>query len=124
MAALAIDGFISSGRHFLGLVGRFATAIACLSLLGWLGLLAAWGVGFPVERIVGGAVGLLIVLGAASVLLQAVAAEYLGRIFEQLQHRPLYIVEEVCVRQPIKHDVAASHMEKTQFSISQSSRKC
>jgi hypothetical protein len=112
MASLALEGLVTYGRRFLGLTSRLTAILTCLCLVGWLGLLAAWGVGFPTEGIVGGAVGLLIVLGTANVLLQVVAAEYLGRIFEQVQHRPLYIVEEVCVRQPIKGDVAASHTKK------------
>lgn len=99
MTALAIEAFVTSGRHFLGLAARVSAFVALLCLLGWVGLLVAWRLGFSAEGVLGGAVGLLIVLGTASVLLQVVAAEYLGRIFEQVRQRPVYIVEEMCVGQ-------------------------
>jgi len=101
MAALALEAFVTSGRSFLGLAGRLTALIAGLCLLGWMGLLVAWGLGLSVEGVLGSAVGLLIVLGTVSVLFQVLAAEYLGRIFEQVRQRPVYIVEELCVQQPV-----------------------
>ncbi len=112
MAALALEGFVTSGRHFLGFACRLTSILTFVCLLGWLGLLAAWGFGFPAEGIVCGAVGILIVLGTASVLLQVVAAEYLGRIFEQVRQRPLYIIEELFVQQPLTQRAAVSHMDE------------
>lgn len=88
LAALAVEAFVASGRCLLGWAVRLTAAVAGLCLLGWTGLLAAWGFGFPAESVVGGAVGLLVVLGTTSVLLQVVTAEYLGRIFEQVRQRP------------------------------------
>ncbi|MGH7171282.1 MAG: glycosyltransferase, partial [Gemmataceae bacterium] len=106
LTALAVEAFITSGRRLLGLAGRLTAAVAGLCLLTWIGLIFAWGFGFPAEGVLGGAVGLLIVLGTASVLLQVVAAEYLGRIFEQVRQRPLYLVEEICVPQPARVESA------------------
>jgi hypothetical protein len=101
LTALAIEAFVTTGRSFLGLAGRLTAFIAVLCLLGWTALFAGWGLGFLSEGLVSGALGLLILLGIASVLLQVVAAEYLGRIFEQVRQRPVYLVEEVCVQQPV-----------------------
>lgn len=111
MAALAADAFVSSGRYFLGLVGRLTAAVACICLLGWVALFIAWGLGFPAEGVASLALGLLIVLGTASVLLQVVAAEYLGRIFEQVRQRPLYIVEELCVQQNMVPESSGGELE-------------
>jgi hypothetical protein len=46
-----------------------------------------------------GTLFLLLPLGVSATILQVVSAAYLGRTFEQVRQRPLYLVEEVFVQE-------------------------
>lgn len=100
MVALAADAFIGTGRALLDLVARGALAVAGLCLLGWVGLLIASALGGSADWFAWGTMALLFPLGVSATILQVVSAAYLGRVFEQVRQRPLYIVEEVFVCEP------------------------
>jgi polyisoprenyl-phosphate glycosyltransferase len=74
---------------------RFSTALglltACASLLMALGVVIAYLLGHTVPGWTSLAVGVLF-LGAVQLLCLGVLGEYIGRIFQEVQGRPLYTV--------------------------------
>lgn len=95
LVALAIDGVISSTLKPLsfalvvgGLAVTIGLALAAYALLSWL----------FVGRTPPGWTSLLItviLLGGIQLLVLGVLGEYLGRIHEQVRHRPLFVVDSV-----------------------------
>lgn len=98
MARLAIDAFASAGRYPLELAATCILGVSALSVLYLLAHTVAWATGLTEGP---GWLALLTavtVLGATALAFQALTALYLGRLYEQVRQRPLYIVEEVVGR--------------------------
>ena len=94
LAGLAIEGFTSftvAPLRFATLMG-FVTAIVTLIYLAWtLIKVAIWGdpvAGFPTLICV------ILFLGAVQLISIGILGEYVGRIFSETKHRPVYLVEE------------------------------
>lgn len=94
LAGLAIEGFTSftvAPLRFATLMG-FVTAIVTLIYLAWtLIKVAIWGdpvAGFPTLICV------ILFLGAVQLISIGILGEYVGRIFNETKHRPVYLVEE------------------------------
>lgn len=94
LAGLAIEGFTSftvAPLRFATIMG-FVTAIITLIYLAWtLIKVAIWGdpvAGFPTLICV------ILFLGAVQLISIGILGEYVGRIFNETKHRPVYLVEE------------------------------
>lgn len=92
MLRLASDAILSSSRLPL----RLPHLLAALAMLGGIAGFAAMLV-FPAGQShqVGFLAGLILFCGAAQLVTIGLLGEYLGRVFSQVQQRPLFIVQEV-----------------------------
>jgi dolichol-phosphate mannosyltransferase len=87
----ALTGFSSAPLKLASLAG-FALSIGSVLLL--LYIVYAWIAG----RSIAGWTSLMlvvIVLGAVQMFVLALMGEYIGRLYNEVKHRPLYIVQEV-----------------------------
>ena len=94
MFELAIDGVLSHSIVPLRLASMFGLGIAALTLLGTFGYLfgklyfgANWPAGFATTIIV------LLAGFSLNALFLGIIGEYLGRILEEVRHRPITIIE-------------------------------
>ena len=94
--SLAIDGLVSFSKVPLRIatyVGLFAALIALVMVL----LIIYWRLFYPHSPLTGYAVigSLLFFLGSVQLFSIGILGEYIGRIYEQVKGRPLYILDEV-----------------------------
>ena len=105
---LALDGITSFSTIPLRMASYLGLASACLSL-GLLGYsLAAWAIG----RNVAGWTSLIAAVslfGAVQLLVLGVLGEYVGRLFQEVKARPVYLVDRVAMG-------AAEHKVPAEFS--------
>jgi dolichol-phosphate mannosyltransferase len=92
MVAFAIDGITS----FSVLPLRFATYMGMLMILGSIGVIA-WALvaKYVLHQVVQGWTGLMIVVAvfaSVQLLMIGILGEYIGRIYEEVKRRPLYLV--------------------------------
>ncbi|HEY3818733.1 MAG TPA: glycosyltransferase family 2 protein [Polyangiaceae bacterium] len=92
MVAFAIDGITS----FSVLPLRFATYLGMLMILGSVGVIA-WALvaKYVLHQFVQGWTGIMIVVAvfaSVQLLMIGILGEYIGRIYEEVKRRPLYIV--------------------------------
>jgi dolichol-phosphate mannosyltransferase len=92
MVAFAIDGITS----FSVLPLRFATYMGMLMILGSVGVIA-WALvaKYVLHQVVQGWTGIMIVVAvfaSVQLLMIGILGEYIGRIYEEVKRRPLYIV--------------------------------
>lgn len=66
-------------------------------------ILFAWFAGWHVERGWPALMVTVLTLGGVQLLCLGIIAEYIGRIFEEVKRRPLYVVREVVGAAPRKH---------------------
>jgi len=92
MALYAVLAFSSIPLRMASALG-FATLLAGLLYLGYV--LFAKFAGWPVERGWTGLMVAVLILGGVQLICLGVIAEYIGRIFEEVKSRPLYVVREV-----------------------------
>lgn len=93
MVRFAIDGITS----FSVLPLRFSTYLGMISSLGAFGLVVWAVVGKLMGVTVPGwatTVGLVSLLGGIQLLMIGILGEYVGRIYEQVKQRPLYVTRE------------------------------
>ena len=94
LVRLAVDGIVSFSDVPLRLatwVG-FAGALICLSSVAWaLVAKLIWGV--PVAGWAS-LVTVVVFIGSVQLVVLGVMGEYVGRIYEELKARPLYVIEE------------------------------
>jgi dolichol-phosphate mannosyltransferase len=92
MVAFAIDGITS----FSVLPLRFATYLGMLMILGSVGVIV-WALvaKYVLHQVVQGWTGIMIVVAvfaSVQLLMIGILGEYIGRIYEEVKKRPLYIV--------------------------------
>lgn len=95
----AVDGITSFSRIPLQVVSLCGTLVALAALLygGWLSIRTiVFGVVVPGYASI---ITAVLVLGGIQLLGIGVLGEYLGRIFEEVKQRPLYIVEDKWVQE-------------------------
>lgn len=94
LAGLALDGLTSFSvvpLRFATIVGLFTALITLIYLVWTLIKVAIWGdpvAGFPTLICV------ILFLGAVQLISIGILGEYVGRIFNETKHRPVYLVEE------------------------------
>ena len=94
MVRFALDAITSFSYVPLQLATTFGFVLAGLSLLGILVAIAAASL---TDQIVGQASTLILVLflGGIQLIFLGIIGEYLGRIYDEVRSRPLYIVRDV-----------------------------
>jgi len=103
MALNAILAFSSIPLRVASALGAM-TLVAALVYAGYV--LYAKFAGWPLERGWTGLMMAVLVLGGVQLLCLGIIAEYIGRIFEEVKRRPLYVVREFigpapAARQPV-----------------------
>lgn len=77
---------------------RIASMLGLVTLLAGLVyaayILFAWCKGWPLERGWPALIMTILVLGGVQLVCLGIIAEYIGRVFEEVKHRPLYVVRE------------------------------
>lgn len=94
MIRFSLDAITSFSHVPLQMATSFGFFLACLSLLG---ILVAAALRLLTGAIVGQASTLILVLflGGIQLIFLGIIGEYLGRIYDEVRARPLYIVREV-----------------------------
>ncbi|HZC16936.1 MAG TPA: glycosyltransferase family 2 protein [Caulobacteraceae bacterium] len=99
MLRLAVDGLTSFSTAPLRLAGLLSLFGVCVAFA-----LAVYAVvGFALGRATPGWTSLALILvffSTAQLLCLTIVGEYLGRIYMQGKHRPLYLVDEIVTRRP------------------------
>jgi polyisoprenyl-phosphate glycosyltransferase len=89
---IGLNGIVGFSRYplqVISIAGMLFSVLAFLGAVGY-GVLRAFGLGFPA----GGTIVILIMFFAGIQLLSlGVMGEYVGRIYDEVKHRPKYIVE-------------------------------
>ncbi len=96
MVALALDGLVAFSNRPLRLatwLGLLVTASACVGALGLVWTVVA-GSGAPAQAW-SSLVVLILLLAGVQLLTVGVLGEYVGRIYDEVRRRPLYLVREV-----------------------------
>lgn len=91
MAVNAILAFSSIPLRVASLLGLL-TLLAGLLYAGYI--LFAWIAGWPLERGWPALIMTVLILGGVQLLSLGIIAEYIGRIFEEVKRRPLYVVRD------------------------------
>lgn len=96
MLRLAFDGITSFSTKPLGFIMQFGILVSAISFLGVL-----WAVGVrifsPQNAVSGWATMIIAILfiGGVQMIMIGTLGVYIGRIYKEVQHRPLYIVSDV-----------------------------
>lgn len=87
MLKLAWDGILSFSTKPIKLIHIFALGMLLLSLLSYI-------FSFITKEIILILIGLILFIGAVQTFAIGIIGEYIGKIFEQVKDRPIYIVKE------------------------------
>lgn len=91
MALNAVLSFSIIPLRIASLLG-FVTLLAGLAYAAYI--LFAWCMGSQLERGWPALIMTILVLGGVQLICLGIIAEYIGRVFEEVKHRPLYVVRE------------------------------
>ena len=94
MIKLAMDGIAAFSYKPLKLASFLGTLVCVLSALGLLTMLGLWVFGGPSAAGWLPAVAGVMFLQGVTLITLGIAGEYLGRVFEEMKGRPIYIVRE------------------------------
>jgi dolichol-phosphate mannosyltransferase len=94
MLALAADGAISFSRTPLRLVMFSGLLLSGLGLVGTVAGLGCWLARGAAEAGWAVVLSVLLLVGGSILFALGVVGEYVGRIYEQVKARPLYVVKE------------------------------
>jgi dolichol-phosphate mannosyltransferase len=94
MLALAADGAISFSRTPLRLVMFSGLLLGGLGLIGTASALGCWLAHGAAEAGWAVVLAVLLLIGGGILFALGVVGEYVGRIYEQVKARPLYVVKE------------------------------
>lgn len=94
--ALAVDGMVSFSRVPLR-VATYIGLFAALMALIMVSLVVYWRLFYPQSSLTGYAIiaAAIFFLGAVQLFSIGILGEYIGRIYEEVKNRPLYILDEV-----------------------------
>jgi glycosyltransferase involved in cell wall biosynthesis len=95
MIDLALDGFLSFSKSPLRLVLKLGFLVSAISFLGGLIAVACKITGVYVVTGWTSMVVAIFFLGGVQLTVMGLIGEYIGRIYEQVKERPLYIVRSV-----------------------------
>jgi polyisoprenyl-phosphate glycosyltransferase len=94
MVRLAVDAITSFSVVPLRIASSLGVAFGFLGLLVLAYTLYAWVSGNSIQGWTSLA-GLILILGSVQMFMLGIFGEYLGRVYIEVKHRPLYIVNEV-----------------------------
>ncbi|MDQ4025591.1 MAG: glycosyltransferase family 2 protein, partial [Actinomycetota bacterium] len=96
MVKLAFDGVTSFSTTPLRMITRLGFAVFFLSIL-WIVYALVMRLFFPEETVSGWTMTIIAVLfmGGVQILTLGILGTYIGRIYSEVQQRPLYIVAEI-----------------------------
>ena len=95
MVVLAIDSIVSHSNKPLRLIVQFGLSISILSIFVAMSLVIAhFTYGFSVEGWTSLMVSMFFLFGILFGILGTVGI-YIGKIFDQVKNRPLYIIDEI-----------------------------
>ncbi len=97
MALNAILSFSSLPLRVASVLGLFTL---CLGMLYGIYILIALALGRHIEPGWTGLMMTILILGGVQLLCLGIIAEYIGRVFEEVKHRPLYVVRELVGSSP------------------------
>lgn len=92
LMALALSGYVGFSKmplRFAALLG-LTSAVAGVAMAVGIALAKVWGVASP--RGWTSTIAVILVLGGLQLLMAGVLGEYLGRVYDEVRQRPLYIV--------------------------------
>jgi glycosyltransferase involved in cell wall biosynthesis len=95
MVRLAVDAVTSFSMRPLRLASLLGAIFASLAFLGMVWVAATWLLGKSVQGWASLSV-MILVLGSAQLLVLGIMGEYLGRLFIEAKHRPLFVIERIC----------------------------
>lgn len=109
---LAINGLVSFSKVPLRIstyVGLFAALVAIVMML----LTFYWRIAYPASPLTGLTIIVVAIffLGAVQLLSIGILGEYIGRIYEEVNNRPLYTLSEVAGFEQQKYSVPQEHFE-------------
>jgi dolichol-phosphate mannosyltransferase len=93
MTGLAWDGLTGFSLIPLRLATLAGAIAAAAGAIGGIAILAAWAVSGPPIHRTGAVITALLFLGGIQLLALGVLGEYVGRLFEEMKRRPLYVVD-------------------------------
>ncbi len=91
MALNAVLSFSSIPLRIASILGLFTLG---LGLIYGVFILSAWLAGREFQRGWTGLIMTILIIGGVQLICLGIIAEYVGRIFEEVKHRPLYVVRE------------------------------
>lgn len=96
MIKLSMDALVGFSTVPLQFIGNFGFAVSCLSFIGILYALVV-RVFFPASAVSGWAFIIIAVLfiGGVQMIMLGVLGSYIGRIYDEVRGRPLYIVSHI-----------------------------
>lgn len=94
-ARMAFNAIVSFSHIPLRMASILGMATLLLALVYAAYILFAWAAGKPIERGWTGMMMTVLFLGGVQLLCLGIIAEYLGRVFEEVKRRPLYVVRDL-----------------------------
>jgi glycosyltransferase involved in cell wall biosynthesis len=91
---MALDAVLSFSMIPLRLASILGLLTLLLGLAYAVFILVSWIVGRPIEPGWTGMMMTILILGGVQLLCLGIIAEYLGRVYEETKHRPLYIIRQ------------------------------
>jgi dolichol-phosphate mannosyltransferase len=94
-ARMALHAVVSFSHVPLRMASILGLATLLMALAYAVYILFAWAAGKPIERGWTGMMMAVLFLGGVQLLCLGIIAEYLGRVFEEVKRRPLYVVRDL-----------------------------
>jgi len=91
---MALHGILSFSMIPLRIAALLGTATLLLGLAYALYILVVWAAGRHIEPGWTGMMLTILILGGVQLICLGIIAEYLGRVYEEVKQRPLYVVRE------------------------------
>jgi polyisoprenyl-phosphate glycosyltransferase len=93
MARLAVNGVVSFSDAPLRLALWAGVAVSSIAILYGLFVVAMWAMNAPLARGWSSIVVIVSFLGGANMLMTGLLGLYVGRIYSEVKHRPLYVLD-------------------------------
>lgn len=92
---MAVNAILSFSHVPLRVASILGLVTLCMGLVYAVYILAAWCAGWTIERGWTGMMMAVLILGGVQLLCLGIIAEYLGRVYEEVKRRPLYVVRDL-----------------------------